>query len=58
MCYQGNCVNSAPYFKNTVKYGNPCNPNPCLNGGICSQNATTSSLFCKCSAGKSYLGNA
>ena len=55
MCYQGNCVNSALYLKNAT-LGNPCVPNPCQNGGICVQNATTASLFCKCSAGKTYIG--
>ena len=55
MCYQGNCVNSAPYFSN-VAIGNPCIPNPCQNGGLCIQNATTSTLYCRCSANKIYTG--
>ena len=55
MCYQGRCVNSALYLKNAT-LGNPCNPNPCKNGGICVQNTETSLLSCKCSFGKNYTG--
>ena len=56
MCYQGNCVNSASFFK-TVVVSDPCNPNPCQNRGICIKNSTTSSVFCHCSPGSSYKGN-
>lgn len=55
MCYQGNCVNSANIFYD-VTLGNPCNPNPCNNGGLCILNNVTSSLVCRCSAGKAYIG--
>jgi hypothetical protein len=37
--------------------GNPCIPNPCQNGGICMQNSTTGSLFCKCEPNAKYAGN-
>ena len=56
MCYQGNCVSSAQLFKN-ISLNDSCNPNPCQNGGLCVTNATTNSLYCKCSAGKIYIGN-
>ncbi len=56
MCYQGNCVNSAIMFNNSF-IANPCNPNPCQNGGVCVQNATTGSLYCKCPANVAYSGN-
>ncbi len=37
--------------------GNPCDPNPCQNGGVCLQNLTTGSLFCKCPTNVIYTGN-
>ena len=55
MCYQGNCVNAAPLFKN-VSLGNPCNPNPCKNRGVCIFNSTTYSVYCKCQSGLNYTG--
>ena len=54
MCYRGNCVNSASLFNNALN--DPCNPNPCQNGGSCMKNATTSTLFCKCAGGVTYSG--
>ena len=54
MCYQGNCVGQL-VLKNFGS--NPCDPNPCQNGGTCRQNSTTGSLFCQCPAGTSYTGN-
>jgi hypothetical protein len=56
MCYQGNCVDSAIMFNNTY-IPNPCDPNPCQNNGICMQNSTTGSLFCKCKPKVIYEGN-
>jgi hypothetical protein len=56
MCYRGNCVNSASIFKPLVSV-DPCNPNPCQNGGTCFKNVTTSSLFCRCAFGRKYSGN-
>ena len=55
MCFRGNCVRAAPYFSND-SLDDPCIPNPCQNGGICTKNITTSSLFCKCPSGVSYSG--
>ncbi len=55
MCYQSLCVDSSAYLLNTT-LKNLCSPNPCQNGGICSQNATTGTIFCKCAPGKNYAG--
>ena len=55
MCYQGNCVDSRTFMKNATA-GNPCSPNPCMNGGLCALNSTTNTISCKCTPGKSYSG--
>jgi hypothetical protein len=56
MCYQGNCVDSAISF-NSSYIPNPCDPNPCQNGGTSMRNSTTGSLFCKCQPNVIYEGN-
>ena len=56
MWYQGNCVNSAIIFNNSY-VANPCCPNPCQNWGVCVQNTSTGSLFCKCQSNVTYSGN-
>ncbi len=55
MCYQGNCVDSAMRLNNS-NVANLCDHNTCQNGGICDQNSTTGSLFCKCQPNLTYSG--
>lgn len=57
MCYRATCVDASTVVSNINITANPCIPNPCKNGGICVQNITTSSLFCKCPYGKNFSGN-
>ena len=56
MCYQGNCVDSRMLIKDATP-GNPCSPNPCMNGGICAFSSRTKTISCICPSGKSYSGN-
>ena len=57
MCYQAKCVDASTVMFNRNITTDPCVPNPCQNGGICLQNATTSSLFCRCPYRKKYGGS-
>ena len=56
MCYQSQCVNSASILNNIIT-SDPCEPNPCNNGGICTKNATVSGFICDCPSDVVYAGN-
>uniref|UniRef100_A0A3B3SCP6 trypsin n=1 Tax=Paramormyrops kingsleyae TaxID=1676925 RepID=A0A3B3SCP6_9TELE len=44
------CICRVPYKPPDCKISSPCDPDPCLNGGTCVKDTSTTSFHCECPA--------